>query len=475
MKKLSLSISFLAFAGVMTASNLAHADVGRIISGSAGWNMDNVVTNYFDAEGNSTATLADDGVYRSDVFDRAASDVAAVRMGSVVAKNPPVGEPPGVKVVNAIDVAGGSDSNCIISTAFLDEDPDELVADYSNQLPVTCSSPFQTHKRYKVLMLPEMIDGSVDMVFDVQNDTTSTDTSIPYTVYQKINNWTGSRLQGYTLELGFGIGENFVAASDTSLTFDNTDNSAFSHGLFGPIDGDKFPENGFFSSKLAGYEASGEGLTTFEAVTAVGEYSDIAGSWLPSSWVPYGIFFDDDGDPATDAVLMAWWGLGSNGSYQWMYGQLAHYADGEAPEGMTEDFSPVSAEQIATWLPESVAEGTVNPYAIDHIDDFANLNLNYVVNVGAIGSWPTNSAEGANFTIRVTPKALDGDAPEHTLEANLPPQLGTDPAETDPETTDPVDDTTTDDSSGGAFGLDVWILLLMAPLLGRRIFKRRKA
>ncbi|WP_022953163.1 choice-of-anchor F family protein [Leucothrix mucor] len=475
MKNLSVSMSLLAFTGVLSASGVVYADVGRIVSGSEGWNMDNVVTNYFDAEGNATTTLADDGVYRSDVFDRNASEAAAVRMGSVVAKNPPVGIPPGVKVVNApsTELEARSGGNCLISTAFLDENPDDAIADYSGQVPVTCSSPFMTHKRYKVLMLPETVDGgvdSVDMVFNVENDTTTADTVIPYTVYQKINNWTDSRLDGYTLELGFGIGEDFTAASDTTLTFDNTENSTFSHGLFGPIEEDKFLENGFFSTKIAGYEASGEGLTTFTTTTAVGEYSDIGGAWLPSSWVPYGIFFDDDGDPDTDAVLMAWWGPGSDGTYQWMYGQLEHYADGEVPAGMTADFGPVSAEQVATWLPETVAEGTVNPYAVDLIEDFANLNLNYVVNVGAIGSWPTNGTDGASFTIRVTPIANDGGAPAYTLAANLPPQIDTTPDETDPGETDSEEDTSS--SGGGAVGPLMWLLML--PIFGG-LLRRRKA
>lgn len=479
MKHLPLSMSVLVFGGVMVSHNLASADVGRIVSGTAGWNGDNVVTHYFDVDGNASATLNADGSYQSYIYDRSATDSAAVHMGSVIAKNPPVGEPPGLKVVNAVDTnantnaeARDTSGNCIISTAFLDEDPSDTNADYSNKIPVTCSSPFQTHKRFKILMLPEMVNGdheSVDLVFNVKNDTTVDDEVIQYTVYQKINNWTNSRLQGYTLELGFGVGTGFTAAMDTSLTFNNTENSAFSHGLFGPIEENKFPENGFFSSALTGYQATGENLTKFQADTAFGAYPDVQGAWLPAAWVPYGIFFDDDGDPDTDAVLMAWWGKGEDGTYQWMYGQLEHYAEGEVPAGMTADFAPVPAEQITTWLPETVAEGTVNPYSIDLIDDFANLNLNYVINVGAIGTWPTNDENGAKFTVRITPTKHDGAAPEHTLEANHPPQLDTTPD--DNTGTDGTTDTSS--SSGGAFGFDPFTLFLIVPLLGG-LFRRRK-
>jgi len=466
MKTLSLSVSLLALAGVMSAT-VTHADVGRITSGSDGWNTENVVTKFFDEEGNPTDVLDEGDVFMSYVYDKAVSDSTAVHMGSVIAKNPPVGEPQGVKVVNGA-------KNCIISTAFLDEadyeaNPD-AEADFSNQTPVTCSSPFMTHKRYKVLLLPETVNGgdvdSVDMVFNVENDT-STDEAISYTVYQKINNWTDSRLDGYILEVGYGMGSDFTPAADiegANLTFDNTANSTFSHGLFGPIEEGKFDENGFFSTKNAGYEASGEGLTTFTGSTTIGEYSDIEGTWLPDSWVPYGIFFDDDGDPETDAALMAWWGKGTDGTYQWMYGQLDHYTDATLPEGMTEDFAAVSAQQILDWLPETIVEGTVNPYSIEPIEDFGNLNLNYAVNVGDISNWP-----GATFTIRVTPIKSDDAAPEYTQEANLPPQLGDVPVviEPEPETEEE------EESSGGAFGFDGWILLLMAPLLGGA-FRRRK-
>lgn len=472
MKNLSLSISFLTLAGVLSASTAAYADVGRITSGAAGWNTENVVTKFFDAEGNPTDILDEGDIYMSYVYDKAASDTTATHMGSVIAKNPPVGEPQGVKVVNG-------EKNCIISTAFLDEadyeaDPD-AEADYSNQNPVTCSSPFMTHKRYKVLMLPKTVDGgidSVDMVFNVENDATSTDSVIPYTIYQKINNWTDSRLEGYTLQVGFGIGADFTESTDGTLTFDNTDDSTYSHGLFGPIEEGKFPENGFFSSDKAGYEAftkddpSNLNLTTFTSSDVVGTYAAIEGTWLPASWVPYGIFFDDDGDPDTDATLMAWWGKGTDETYQWMYGQLAHYTADTLPEGMTEDFAAVPAQQIADWLPETIVEGTVNPYSIGLIDDFANLNLNYTVNVGDITGWT-----GTTFTIRVTPTKSDDAAPEYTQEANLPPQLGDVPVVVQPE---PEPEEEDDDSSGGGFGFDGWILLLIAPLLART-FRRKKS
>jgi len=109
-------------------------------------------------------------------------------MATLVAKNPPVGVPPGVKVLNDQQVATSQPESCIMATA----------------VGVDCGSAFQTHKRYKVLMKPDMIDGigsdSVDLVFRAGN---SGDAVEEYRVFQKIRSTTGpvsgSRASGSNL------------------------------------------------------------------------------------------------------------------------------------------------------------------------------------------------------------------------------------------------------------------------------------
>ncbi len=57
-------------------------------------------------------------------------------------------------------------------------------------------------------------------------------------------------------------------------------------------------------------DTSGHGTSMVEGgpSTLAGNYEALFGLWLPSKWAPYGIFWDHDNDPLTDAELMAFWG-----------------------------------------------------------------------------------------------------------------------------------------------------------------------
>ncbi len=492
MKKTPLFISATALFGSLLAGSTAFAATGIITSGegewdktvlsygSQGWNMGNVAIKYFDANGAAVDTLPEDGSYESYIYKSIAKDTAP--LGIVVAKNPPVGDPPGIKIVNNDHNKDGA-VNCLISTAYVDENPLVEIADYSNQLPVLCSSDFQTHKRYKALMLPEMVKGgagaeeSLDLVFNVEAYTPPepTDPNAPrsYVVYQKINNWTDSRLAGYKLEVGFGIGNEFIrATTDNNVSFNITDNSYFSHGLFGPADDEHFPTDGFFSVELAGYTTAGESLTSSDDVTtptSKSEYATFAdGAWLPAAWVPTGIFYDEDHNPDTDAVLMAYWGKDTNdGAYKWLYGQMTAYSDELRPNAVS--FDPVPTEKLAEWAADEW-------YSIDKIDDFANLNLNYAVNVGDPAGF---LSPYSTFTIRVTPlKAADADntLPEFMEPDNQPPTVIYEEESNDEENNDDTTPTTPDEEEGGGGGgsFNPLALLMLIPVAGaylRRKFK----
>ncbi|HSR74285.1 MAG TPA: choice-of-anchor F family protein, partial [Sulfurovum sp.] len=189
--------------------------------GFGGWNLDNVKVRMINAETGepSGLTFNTDGTYEpmtygdsfvSDIIEKGGSAV----MGILKGKDWPVGEPAGIKVVNddtGTDKSGKS-PNCIMTTSYLDEvdsgtgesgyldiydiNPDGIA------VPTVCSSPFQSHKRFKVNMQPATVVAAgeygnpIDLVFNLDPDDHST---VPrrYQVFSKINNYTGMRLDGY--------------------------------------------------------------------------------------------------------------------------------------------------------------------------------------------------------------------------------------------------------------------------------------
>ena len=221
----------------------------------------------------------------------------------------------------------------------------------------------------------------------------------------------------------------------------------FAHGLFGPIEGPNWSNTGeytggfFDDQSRAGYRIQEVNTGTYESIPDAttggifGKYEDVLpedpaspagaagfaqfGDWLPTNFMPQGVFFDDDDNPNTDDVLMGWWGYNTNcstapspvntGNYCWMYGHANYYnwidnladpaALGFVKDPITGNYQPVSQATFAAWATDS-------RYYVDTVDDLANLNLNYVVNVGTVdASWPTWDipTSAATFTIRVTP------------------------------------------------------------------------
>jgi len=401
------------------------AQAGKITSvptlngtpGFGGWNLANVEVvlngtqgaigstgSWFDPATGAYNFAADsDFTYESRVFDD-----SSTLMGIVLAKDWPIGEPSGVKIVNDDpNVKNDKPANCIMSTSYLKGN----YLDSTDPKQVICSSPFQTHKRYKVAMLPSTVDGggseSVDMVFNVEPEMGTRD----YQVFQKINNWTDGRLQGFKVEVGFGVGGAFVSAADAGVDLTNlniavpsdlwstTQLATFSAGLFGPED-KHTGEVGFFDpNKRAGflideYVVGAQPLTdTLTATTPLSSnYPDVPagagaaanqfGPWLPNNMLPYGIFFDDDGNPDTDAALVAWYGWNpAIGGLGWMRGAL-------------DSFAAVSAADIQ-------AMGANLTYTSTLIDDLVNIGLNYLVRVGNVSTFPVSANN--TFTIRVTP------------------------------------------------------------------------
>ncbi len=308
-------------------------------------------------------------------------------------------------------------------------------------------------------MKPNMVDGagtdSVDLVFNANDNG---DPVEEYRVFQKINNWTDQRLAGFKLEVGFGVGTAFQKAtvfcsgcqsecrggpivhrSRTKKPISHMACSGRSRVQTGSNTGEY--TGGFFDDQSrAGYRIQEVDTDTYESVPDAttggifGKYEDVLpedpaspagvagfgqfGDWLPTIFMPQGVFFDDDDNPNTDDVLMGWWGYNANcstapspvntGNYCWMYGHANYYnwidnladpaALGFVKDTITANYQPVSQATFAAWATDS-------RYYVDTVDDLANLNLNYVVNVGTVdATWPTwNGVDAATFTIRVTP------------------------------------------------------------------------
>ena len=226
--------------------------------------------------------------------------------------------------------------------------------------------------------------------------------------------------------------------------------------MFGPYD-DKTETLGFFDPlnragfKILEYQPDPEApATRTDILHSNGplgsDYAEIPpdsgvvgqfGPWLPNNMLPYGIFFDDDGDPATDAQLLAWYGLdpsldGGAGALGWM-------------GGSQDGFSSIPEAEITGY-------GENLLYTQGPIDDLVNVGLNYIVTLGDVSTFPV-----PNFTIRITPSvgAASGTPP--------PPYIGLDG---NPET--PVPELTFA-SSDAAVSLDPSPAFVLGSILSARV------
>ncbi len=432
-----------AYAGKIIGANPASAPLNPDLSkqfGFGGWDLGNVNVKITDLDFNEIDKLFNsDGTYdpmeigdtfESEIFD---TETNSIVMGRLHGKNWPVGEPAGIKVINDdTDTKHGKPKNCIMTTSYLDtlDNPFEVYGylDGDTPTPTTCSSGFQTHKRFKINLQPTTVNkdlqgnyiagygNPVDLVFKLDPNDPDAEQSVRYQVFSKINNYTGARLAGYKVEvlkygllgpttdpeltLSLGIDEGDIESRDYDI-FLADEFANFAHGLWGPIEPGHFDEIGFFDSKRAYYpSALGEGNYSITSTDPLagdtgsvpgGNYPQLFGDWIHSEWAPYGIFFDDDNDPSTDADLMAFWGVppGTNLPVDWY-------------KGMADDWVPVADAELQEWA--------LNPlYSVGKIEDVLNLGLNYIINVGA------KSAIGDTFILRITPYVDSNQtAPIHT-------------------------------------------------------------
>lgn len=327
------ALPFAAQAGVITA-----------------WNGDNVVTD----PGPYIAEVP----YYSVIYDQ---DVTGGTGGATtngrIAFEEPEATAPGLKVVNdGPDLNPNQDfTNCVMASS-----------------PATCESPFQSGKRFK----QQITDiGPIDMVFDVSDEEGDT----AYRVFQKVSNYTDGKLGGFDIELGFGLGDGFEMSIDgDGLGFDLTEGARarFPFGLFGDADTNQNHQtDGFFDpTARSGFNVSlTEDLLSTESL--FGMYDDFFGAWLNFDNVPQGYFWDDDGDPETEALLVAY----QNDQGDW-----------------------VDSDGLVVNEQDLIDAG----YEIGIIEDLANLNVDYFLQIGDVTGWSSWDGQTASFTLRLTPNEV---------------------------------------------------------------------
>jgi hypothetical protein len=451
-------------------SVLGTTDHGACIGA---WNLDNVdvqivkdddinvITGTFYPVTGAYTTMTTSDSFRSYV-----KDAADTYMARIAGKDWPVGEPTGIKaVVNDTKTKNGKPQNCIINTSYLGADgsSDGLnhYLDSAAPEPVICSSGFQTHKRFKIAMLPGTVEGvadgakgnPIDMVFNVTDEESAT--VRPYQVFSKINNYTGKRLKGYIVQVGTGTGTSFKTADDLNIEdrlfislgigegYGDTDNNkdtpevpngsdlfdddgglaSFSHGLFGAPD-KHFTVNGFFDSQTAGFKVEQicstgtcdktrqvyAGDAVVPAIT-VG-LTDTIRSYevLPSKYVQAPVNFGD------------WlhFGLAPRGIF-WDFdndpttdADLVAYWNGTTwVKNYDSGFAPVSAAELNAWAADRL-------YSVDMVEDTVNLGINYIVNVGNNIDGDNNPATNSKVTVRIIPVVADNQAQPTPWLENLP-------------------------------------------------------
>ena len=434
------------------------------------------------------------------IYDRPYADVGAVSYGEI-GWDAVKAVDPGIIVYNNTPVYGNP-AQQIIADCVMAPRTEALTLGGDKQ----CNDTFQTHKRYKMNATGF---GPIDMVFTVKNEDAvypiydkndallANDQDTARNVYRmigKLNNHTGKRMSGFKVELGHNVGGAFVPATDTSslrialreegdAEVDNdltaTGMAEFPGGLFyGPADDKHYW--GFFSSERAGFTvdqtALKTGTVTFGSTAMSSNYETPFGKWLPINWVPTGVFFDEDGNPASDAVVKAW-----NDGSKWISyviddatgarteetldqtavdALLANPATVWSDDGnistttggtlygtwdpaqelyvMADNSGTKTNDEMAVLIAASPTTLERRPGYLDGpIEDLANLNLNYFIEVGDISGFPgyDSGTQTGEFTLRITPLEAEGDAgvtPPWVPEAVVP----VDPVDPVPAVTD---------------------------------------
>ncbi|MBY4892273.1 choice-of-anchor F family protein [Rhodobacteraceae bacterium N5(2021)] len=330
------------------------------------WNTDNVVV------GPSVPTPEGDLAAVSVVY-QGLPDTAETN-GQVYYEAPEANSPGLIGITQQYTTGQGTFDGCIRASAALE-----------------CATGFQTGNRFKLQLTDT---GAVDLVFDVNNLPAGENI---YQVFGRAVNLTTQMLDSFVVELGYGVGDDFVGSgADDGLSFaqnlelgpnDLTAFTQYPFGLFGDAPTNNFTLDGFFDDERAGFDLdiTEDILSTFGMY---GAYDDLFGNWLSREMAPQGLLWDDDGDPNTDALVMAYFNEETG-----LWEVLRNVdVNGEAESILN---NPLF---FATRAEVEAALGVPLDYELN-IEDLANLNLNFGISLA-------DNFQGSNFTLRLASTAV---------------------------------------------------------------------
>lgn len=368
--------SVALFGLVLFAGTCAQAGV------ITGWDMSNVTVTP------GPYTLYE--TYNSYLFTNATKQKA----NGVIAWKELNTQAPGMKIVNNDDQTG---EKCIMSYGYNPVDGTDKM----------CSDPFQTSKRWK---LKHVEQAPLDVYFNVTSGVASV-----YRSLQKLTNATATRLQGFTVDLGFMVNGQFVKSkAGDGLGFSNDKGVVFAKPTAYDPAKDKIL-SAFFPHEVAGapdahhlepgyfYPAERmliDVVATEDAIVSNGissNHLNLLGYWHTANDVPTGFRFDDDWDVNTDNILVANCEGKFDDAAQQCLGTWVTY---RSCIGLGADGMPCDSDGIRKVIPQATIDAWMaHPqYLIDAIDDLGNLTLNYYIAVGDNSKWPTPNQFVARFT-----------------------------------------------------------------------------
>jgi len=365
------------------------------------WNLDNVVE--------STQPAVDDVTDFSVVYQ---GDPATAETNGRIAYTPPEAISPGLVALNDPYTSGqGTFDGCIRAEVG----------------GTDCATGFQTGNRFKLQLTDT---GSVDLVFDVSDavgtqggtdddGNTLTPGVNTYQVFGRAVNLTTQMLDSFVIELGYGVGDGFTASTANdglsfaqSLQLGPNNLPAFTQypfGLFGDAPTNNATLDGFFDNARSGFDVEFDGEDAIKSTGFYGgldtngdpglsaSYEERFGYWLSREMAPAGLLWDNDGDPLTDALVMAW--QLADGTWEALR-DIVDVTAGTATSILT---SPLSFADQAT------AEAyflTTYGQALDfeaNIEDLANLNLNFGIELAdTFMGWSNGLGSSSTFTLRLT-------------------------------------------------------------------------
>jgi hypothetical protein len=358
-----------------------------------GWNTDNVISTPepipvgdVPAEDQLAGVSV---IYNADV----SGGVGTATSSGQIVFDPPEAISPGIKVQPESYADTGSGSTLQLDGCLMTSNPGN-----------TCTGEFQSGKRIK-----QQITGfePVDLVFDIDNEDSNESV---YQVFGRLINVSGQAIDGVTVELGFGVGDQFTAATGGELTFSTaftaqpnnsglSSTSQYPFGLFGDADDSKnFLLDGFFASDRTGFDLV-QTDTMISTAGYYGEYFNMFGDWNSRESVVDGLFWDFDDDANTDNLLMAW----QTGADEWelrrTVGQTCEVGDpSNCSFGQTLDtYETGTLAEIIAMLTDGT-DPWLDIFGTGAIEDLANLNLNYAISLGDV--------DASSFTLRTTAYAV---------------------------------------------------------------------